>query len=120
MPVPRLMKDFPVTRDDLAENTITLTDETETTLHAAVAGTYLDLSLLMISNSSASKVQVAFRDTTGGSERFTVSVAPDGGGNNPPFKYDVKQTTANTNWTAKLSTSVSSILIFSQAVKHVA
>lgn len=120
MTAPRLVFDYPITRESIVQNSITLTDTTETTLIAAATGMYHDLTLLMISNTSASKIRVDFRDTDSGSVIFSVEVAADGGGNNPPFKVPVLQTTANTNWRATLSGSVTDIRIFAQAIKHVA
>ena len=48
------------------KNTITLTSTTETTLLAAAAATFHDLTKLWICNTSATAVRVDFRDTTAG------------------------------------------------------
>lgn len=114
-----LLENYPIMRDNVAQNSITLTDTTETTLIAAGGtGVYHDLTLLMVSNTSGSKIRIDFRDTDSGSVIFSVEAAADGGGNNPPFKIPVKQTTANTNWRATLSGSVTDIRIFAQAIKN--
>lgn len=104
-------------RDNETDATITLTDTTETTLIAAVASTFLDLESVVISNTSSTAVRVDFRDTTGGSVRFSVYV---GAGQASGFipKKAIKQTAVNTNWTAKLSGSVTDVRIYAQAVKN--
>ena len=114
----RLLVDKPILRDRILQNTITLTDTTETTLLAAAAGVYHDLTLLTVSNTSSTKVRVDFRDATGGTVRFSLEVAADGGGNNPPILYPIKQTTVNANWTAQMSGSVTDVRILAQAIKN--
>lgn len=101
-------------RDLVSKGYITLTDTTETTLITAVASTYLDLTLVVVNNTSATAVRVDFRDDTGGTVMFSV-YAPAGqpAGFTPP--RPIPQTAVNKNWTAKLSASVTDVRIFAMA-----
>jgi len=102
------------------KNTITLTSTTETTLLAAAASAFHDITKIIISNTSATAVRVDFRDTTTGTVLFSI-YAPAGqtvgftDSNDP-----IEQTTVNTNWTAQLSAGVTDVRIFAQAVKNIA
>lgn len=100
-------------------NTITLTTTGETTLLAAAASTFHDLTCLMVSNSSATAVRVDFRDTTGGAVAFSLAIAANGGAV-INFPYPIEHSAVNTNWTAQLSGAVTDIRIFAQAVKNIA
>jgi len=106
-------------RDLVVQNRITLTSTSETTLLAQVASTFLDLTDLTISNESATEVRVDIRDATTGSVVWSVDLAADGGGISKHFPVPFKQTTANNNWTAQLSTGVSTVYITAQAIKNV-
>jgi hypothetical protein len=107
------------TRDRVVDSLINLAGTSETTLLAAQgAGIFADLTLLVITNSSATPVSISFRSATGGSVRMVVTVAARGG-IVMPFPCPFKQTTANNNWTAQLSAVVSSIDIFVQAATNV-
>lgn len=106
-------------RDLVTQNSITLTDTTETTLLTAVASTFLDITKLILTNTSATKVRVDIRDSTAGSVIFSVALAADGGGASLTFDPPLKQTTVNNNWTAQLSGSVTDVRIFAQAAKEV-
>ena len=97
---------------------ITISTTTETTILAQVASTFLDLVLLIITNTSATATRVDIRDTTGGTVRFSVAIAANGGAV-IPFNVPLKQATVNTNWTAQLSTAVTDIRIMAQAVKNI-
>lgn len=105
-------------RDLVTRNRITLSTTTETTLLAAVASTFLDVTKIVITNSSATAVTVTIRDTTTGSAVLIVAIAANGGAV-LDFDVPLKQTTVNTNWTAQLSGAVSSVEIFAQAIKEV-
>lgn len=99
--------------------TITLTTTAETTILAAGgAGVFHDLTLVLVSNTSAAAVRVDFRDATAGTIRFPVYV-PAGQmvGFAPP--RPVKQATANNNWTAQSSAGLTDIRVFVQADKEV-
>jgi hypothetical protein len=105
-------------RDLVDQGRITLTDTTETTLLAQVASTFLDLTLLVMSNTSATGVRVDIRDTTGGTVRHSQYLAANGGGAVIAFTVPFKQTTVNLNWTAQLSGSVTDVRITAQAVRR--
>lgn len=89
---------------------LTLANTTETTLIAAVAATFLDIVSVTIINTSATATQVDFRDSTGGTIRWSAYVPPtDMRGIVLPVP--IPQNAVNNNWTAKLVTAVSSIII---------
>ena len=106
-------------RDLHATGDITLTTTTaETTLIAAAASTFHDLTNIIVSNISATAVYVDIRDTTGGAIRFTIAV-PANDTVVHTFPVPLNQTTVNTNWTAQCSASITSLRVFAQAVKNV-
>lgn len=106
-------------RENLVQNTITLTTTAETTLIAAQgAGICCDLTKLILSNVSASLVSVTIRDATTGTARLLVGLAASGGGAVIDFPTPFKQTTGNNNWTATLSGNASSVYVTAQAVKR--
>lgn len=101
--------------------TITLTNTTETTIIAAGgAGVFHDLTMLVISNTSATAVRVDIRDATAGTIQFAVAIAANGGAVIPFDTCPLNQTTAANNWTAQLSGSVTDIRILAVAIKKVA
>lgn len=84
----------------------------ETTIVTAVASFTLDLYGLIITNTSATAVNVAIKDATGGTTRLNIAVpAGDTRGFMLPACDGIKQATANNNWTATSSASVSSLVI---------
>ena len=101
-------------------NTITLTLTTETTLLAAAASTFHDLTKVTVSNTSATAVRVDFRDTTAGTIAFSLQVPAGQTVGFADSADPVEQTTLNTNWTAQLSAAVTDVRIFSTAVKKTA
>lgn len=105
-------------RDLVTDNNITLTTTSETTLLAAVASTFLDLTMLVITNSSSTATTVSIRDATAGTVRMVIDIAANGGAV-IPFPVPRPQTTTNNNWTAQLGTGVTSIHIYAQAVQNV-
>lgn len=106
-------------RDLTVHNTITLTNTTETTLIAAAASTFHDLVKVIATNTSSTAVRVDIRDDTGGTVRFSLYLAADGGGAALTFPVPVTASAVNDNWTAQLSASVTDVRIFAQAVKEV-
>lgn len=100
------------------QNTITLSSTTETTLLAAATSTFHDLTLLIISNSSATAVRVDIRDATAGTVRMSIPVAANGGAV-MAMPYPFEQTAVNNNWTAQLSGAVTDVRITSQAIKGI-
>jgi hypothetical protein len=105
-------------RDLISQNNITLTTTTETTLLASVASTFLDLTGVIISNTSGTAVRVDFRDATAGTVRFSIMVAANGGGGIFVPIRPVKQTAVTNNWTAQLSAAVTDVRIFAQAEQN--
>jgi hypothetical protein len=111
-------------RDLVSTGNISLTTTTQTTvLAAAGAGVFLDLVQLVVSNGSATAVNVIIRDATSGTIRMNVELSPNNtGGNNVvviPFSPPWPQTTANNNWTAQLSAAVSTVRVFMMAVRNI-
>jgi len=100
-------------------NTITLTSTTETTLLAAAASTFHDLTKLWISNTSATAVRVDFRDTTAGAVRFSWYVPAGQPVGFTDSNDPIEQASVNTNWTAQLSAAVTDVRIFAAAVKNI-
>ena len=105
-------------RDIVTDATTTINNSTsETTVLAAINSVYLDLVTVWVANTSNSAVRVDFRDTTGGSVRFSLYIpAGDMRGFTP--QVPVKQSNWNTNWTAQSSASVSDLRVYVQAVKN--
>lgn len=98
---------------------VTLSNTTETTLLAAAgSGVFLDVTKLLITNTSSTAVRVDLRDATGGTVQLEVAIAANGGAV-IDFAVPLRQTTANNAWTAQLSAAVSDVRVFMQAVKNV-
>ncbi len=108
-----------VPRDRTLHNRLALTSTTETTLIAALASTFRDLVLLILSNESATEVRVDIRDSTAGTIRLSVDLAADGGGAIIKFPVPFTQATVNNNWTAQLSAAVSTVYVTAQALDAV-
>lgn len=99
--------------------TTTISTTTETTILAAGgAGVFHDVTQIVLSNTSQSSVRVDIRDATSGTIRLSVGLAPKGGAV-IPFNVPLVQASANNNWRATLSTAVTDVRIFIQAVKNV-
>jgi len=103
-------------RDLVKTARIVLTSDTETNLVAATASEFHDMVCLILSNESATEVRVDIRDDTAATPVLSVDLAPDGGGAVLMFSTPFPQGATNDNWTAKLSTSVSSVYITQQTV----
>ena len=100
------------------DNYITLSSTTETTLLAAIASFFVDITAIIAINTSATPVRVDFRDSTAGTIRFGLEIpATDTRGF--VLRYPRYQTTANNNWTAQLSAAVTDVRIFAQGMKRV-
>ncbi len=104
-------------RDLIVHNRIALTDATETTLIALAASTFHDLVFLSFSNESSSEVRIDIRDDTGGTIRYSINLAPDGGGAIVKFPVPLTQALTGDNWTAQLSAAVSTVYITGIAIK---
>ena len=106
-------------RDRVTHNTITLSSTGETTLIAALASTFRDLVMLVISNTSSTAVRVDIRDDTAGTIRWSLMVAANGGGAVIKFPVPLTQAAVNTNWTAQLSAAVTDVRVNAIAVDNV-
>ena len=99
---------------------VTLTSTTtETTIIAAAASTFHDMITATCTNESATEVRIDWRDTTGGTVRFSMDLAPDGGSSNLHFGElaGYPQAAVNTNWTIQASASVASVYCSALAKK---
>lgn len=100
-------------REMRANQVTTITASTaETTIVTAVASFNLDLYGLIVTNTSATAVNVAIKDATAGTTRANIAVpANETRGFMLPASDGIKQATANNNWTATVSASVTSVII---------
>lgn len=107
-------------RDLKANQVTTITSSTsETTIVTAVASTFLDLYGLIITNTSATAVNVAIKDVTAGTTRLNIAVpAGDTRGYMLPESGGIKQSAVNNNWTATSSASVASLVITALTVAN--
>lgn len=91
----------------------------ETTIVTAVASTYLDLYVLLITNTSATASKVTIKDSTGGTTRFVIQVpATETRGFVVPVDSACVQSSTGQNWTATCGTSVATIEITALYVKN--
>lgn len=91
----------------------------ETTIvTAGSSGVFHDLTHLVITNQTATAVNVTIKDATAGTTRMIVALAASGGAV-IPFPVPVPQASAANNWTATLSSASVTVNIFAQAVKNV-
>lgn len=88
----------------------TITSGSETTIVTAVASTYLDLTHLSITNSSATGVTATLKDSTGGTTR-AIHYIPATGGIVLTFPTPIAQASVNSAWSLTMSTGVSSIYV---------
>lgn len=96
------------------------TSTSETTIVTAVASTFLDLYGLILTNTSATAVNVAIKDDTGGTTRMNIAVpAGDTRGFMLPIDAAIKQSATNKNWTATSSGSITSLIITALTVANV-
>lgn len=100
-------------REMRANQVTTITASTaETTIVTAVASFNLDLYGLIVTNTSGTVVNVAIKDATAGTTRLNIAVpANETRGFMLPASDGIKQATANNNWTATVSASVTSVII---------
>lgn len=103
-------------RDLVKIDRVVLTTTSETTLIAATASEFHDLTFMVLSNESATEVRVDIRDNTGATPVFSIDLAADGGGAVLSFNTPWPQGAVNDNWTAELSAGVSSVYISTQTV----
>lgn len=107
-------------RDLKANQVTTITASTaETTIVTSVASVFLDMYGLIISNTSATAVNVAIKDVTAGTTRFNFAVpAGDTRGFMLPEGGAIKQSAVTNNWTATVSASVTSVIITALTVQN--
>lgn len=107
-------------RDLKANQVTTITSSTaETTIVTAVASTFLDMYGLIVTNTSATAVNVAIKDATSGTTRLNIAVpAGDTRGFMLPESGGIKQSAVNNNWTATSSGSVASLVITALTVQN--
>jgi hypothetical protein len=105
----------------IVQNTITLMTVTETTLLSAGGlGNYLDVSWLVVTNTSATAVRVDIRSVTAGSVVLSV-MAPAGLTTLVDLSdLPMLQATANNNWTVQLSAAVTDVRVSAAAIKRAA
>ena len=108
-------------RDLKGHQATTITSSTtETTIVTAAASTFHDLYGLILSNTSATAIEVEIRDITAGGTPFTIYVPA---GDTRGFMLDpgaaIKQGTVNSAWTAKCSASVASLKVTAFFVKNI-
>lgn len=106
------------------QNTITITNSTtETTLLAAGAsGVFHDLTMLVLTNATATAVTVTLKDATAGTTRGIYDLAAIGAGNSSiilPFPTTLLQATAANNWTLTLSVNTVTVHAQVTAVKNI-
>ena len=104
-------------RQQVTTTQITATTTASTAGLAAVASTFLDITQLVVSNTSATAVRVDLVD--GVTVRFSVYLAASGGGAVIPFNPPLPQAVVNTAWNIQLSTAVTDVRVFMQAVKNI-
>lgn len=101
------------------KTTITSSTSETTIVTAAGASVFADLYGLIIANTSATACNVTIKDATSGTTRAIIAVpAGDTRGFMVSESGAVPQATANNNWTATCSASVSSIEITAMYVKN--
>lgn len=106
-------------RDLIATAYATISNGTETTLRAAVAGAYLDLIYVMGANNSDAAVSVDIRPVTAGNIVMTLMI-PASGTAGIACPVPLPQADTGNNWTADMGditgTTVSLTALFSQEV----
>lgn len=108
-------------RENEVRNEITLTNTTETeVLAAGGAGVFLDVTGILVSNTSNTTLRVLLRDVLSGTVVISPPAASGGGGSAPLMLVPLPQATANSQWTAELSAMPTggNVKVFLQAVKR--
>lgn len=105
-------------RDLVVQGRVALTSTSETTVLALDASNFHDLVLATLTNESGTAVRVDIRDSTAGTIRESMFLAADGGGAVIPYPATLPQAATNNNWTAQLSSAVTSVYVTLVAVKR--
>lgn len=101
------------------QHTQIASSSSETTIvTAAGAGVFADLIALIVTNQTATAVTVEIKDATAGTTRMIIALAASGGAV-ITFPAPVNQASANSDWTATLSSAAVTVNIFAQYVKNV-
>lgn len=101
------------------QHTQIASSSSETTiLNAGGAGVLLDLVTLIITNQTATAVNVTIKDDTAGTTRMIIALAANGGAV-LSFPRPVNQAVANKPWTATLSSGSVTVNFFVQAEQNV-
>ena len=104
---------------EVHQHTEIASSSSETTiLSAGAAGIFHDLTQLILTNQTATAVNVTIKDATAGTTRMIIALAASGGAV-IPFPTPVTQAAAANNWSATLSSAAVTVDIFVQAVKNV-
>jgi hypothetical protein len=107
------------TTKGVQKTSITTVSET-TVITAGAAGVFNDVYAFIITNKSATPVFVDFRDSTAGSVKLTLAApASDTRGFTVPVDSAMVQGAAANNWTATVSTGVTSIEITALYVSNI-
>lgn len=115
----RLVVTLNAVPENVVQNRVILTTTTaETTMLAADANNCLDLTAIMMTNTSTTAVTISVRDSTGGTEVFGFRLAATGGGVALAFPTPFKQAAKNNNWTIQSSGSVTDVRCTFQAIKR--
>lgn len=95
-------------RSLVVKGSVQITNTTETIVIPALgAGLFCDITTIMVSSlANSGTVQVSIRDSTNGSIVTVIPVTGGTSGLGFNFSPAIPQTTANSNWTAKLSNNV--------------
>lgn len=105
-------------RELLASQTTTITSSAvETTIITAAAAVFNDLTILLVTNTSAVATQIDFRSTTGGAIVFSLYLPANSSQLLDLTPY-FKQAVVNTNWTAQCSSATSTVVIYATYVTN--
>lgn len=104
-------------RDLIGQQSTTISNTTETTIVTAIASTFCDLCLLVITNETATAVKCTLKDSTAGTTRGVFALAANGG-IVIPFPRPLPQATVNNNWTLTLSASSITVDVFVEYEKN--
>ena len=89
----------------------------ETTIVSAIGSTFCDLTLLVITNQTATAVNCTLKDSTAGTTRAIFALAANGG-IVVPFPRPLPQASVNNNWTLTLSSAAVTVNILAQYEKN--
>lgn len=105
-------------RDLVGSQFTTITASTaETTIVTAIASTFIDVTAIILINTSSTATRVDIRDTTAGSV-IKAFYLPAGDTRGAVFNTPWPQTSVNTNWTATCITSITDLRICVQYIKN--